>query len=251
MTENNLLTYFPEDLSVSLANSYFATGMRWAEILKYLILLRTCDDYKKKLIANPVIYDLGCGSADSYIFLNANLKFDFKYIGVDLRNDLHKNCLGKNFDFYQEDIYDFVQQNASMLHNSIVLLFDIIEHLPLAHRFTLLDNILKVYPNFVLLTTPNFGVKSKLVWPEYHLFEFSYADLVMATQKYRVNYDISIFGLYFEKDIYDKLIQSKSFSDNEILLTTLFPDYFYRALLALRYPESASQLLLKFIHHTL
>lgn len=120
---------------------------------KYTVMFKILNKYTSNKIK---ILDLGCGFADSFIFLNKNFNID--YLGIEenievfkITEDRYKNY--NNFKIENKDLTNI--KNFDGIDFDIVIMFDVLEHIKLPNRLRLIEKIHELNFKKLLINVPN------------------------------------------------------------------------------------------------
>lgn len=120
---------------------------------KYKVMSKILNNYKLDKIK---ILDLGCGFADTFIFLNKI--FDIEYLGIEenievfkITKDRYKNYI--NFKIENKDLTNL--KNFNNANYDVVIMFDVLEHIKLPNRLKLLEIVDNLEFKKLLINVPN------------------------------------------------------------------------------------------------
>ena len=167
-------------------------GNKESQQLRFDILFRGLN------FKNPTILDIGCGLGDLVPYLQDRIGNEFKYIGIDVADNLIERAklihTGSQFEFYCCDIFSFSLQRIdfSILSGALSMRIDGMEEYAnrvMQYMYEIsgnaaclnflskyvdyeLDKNLHYYPEEIFKTAKNFCKKINL-YHDYPLYEFT------------------------------------------------------------------------------
>ena len=153
------------------------------------------------------ILDIGCDTG----YMNKLLlesKHENAYIGIDCRNSIINDNLGKNGKFIQTNNLEATINSLKDIIFDIILMLDIIEHFNNKEdgikHFNKISNLNHQY---LILSTPN-SMNNFINWPKYHNYEYSYTELekIITLANYRI---IACHGWSMSNEVHKSLYKNE------------------------------------------
>lgn len=150
----NITKNFYKNIGQEFSDTRKYAWKGWGSVLEKIELFDNCE-----------ILDLGCGNGRFYDFLYQNLKYKFKYLGLDINEELLSIATDNypNGEFKKEDIFENIK-NINKKYD-LVVGFGITHHLPNKNfRFSWFEHLAELVNTngYIVLSFWNFLDKKSL-----------------------------------------------------------------------------------------